>query len=436
MKLRYALALPLAALFILPATLSASATPTDPSVLAVLPADQHDTNQDIALCDGSIFAPERLEGAVAGITPAGVITTFALATGALPEGVACSPDNRYVYTYDAARDWLSRIDLVTGTVDDDFASVAADNGGIRRLIVDPSGNIYIPWVDGNWVDSLGEEYLARVSPSGAIQREFADLGGYFDMPHANLALAGGDFEALYFSDGGNDVVNGIEKVSTYDGSVTRFDSTPPKNAGMPQSVAVDSNGNVYEADHLGTILKYASDGSLLNADVGTFAPTGVQLTVDKSDNLYVTADGLRAVYKITPDGHSSEYEDFSEDTLPAKSLVSSDGVLYTLSTNDDTIYQASGPSLMAPPHITSAAPFRAYTATHFTYTVTSISTAVKFTVANGSLPAGFTLDASTGVMSSPTVTATPGIYKFDIVATNPWGSDIEHVTFQVIRNVY
>ncbi len=113
-------------------------------------------------------------------------------------------------------------------------------------------------------------------------------------PLASLFWAGNaraDF--IYLS---NDNTNSINKVSST-GVVTQLAS----GLNEPESVAVDSNGNVFVPNFpVGTISKITPAGVVTQFASGLKQPSGE--TIDSSDNLYVISVMDQLIHKYTPAG--------------------------------------------------------------------------------------------------------------------------------------
>lgn len=70
---------------------------------------------------------------------------------------------------------------------------------------------------------------------------------------------------------------------------------------LPQSLAVDSNGNVYSANRLASTVSKVTPGGEVTQTWATLDSSPGAIAVDSSDNVY-TANGDRTISKITPAG--------------------------------------------------------------------------------------------------------------------------------------
>lgn len=107
--------------------------------------------------------------------------------------------------------------------------------------------------------------------------------------------------------------------------------------GLPQGVAVDSNGNVYIADNLGQVLKetLSSDGTYHRSILisGLNNPYGI--AADSSGNLYIADEGNNRVVKGTLSGDS-----YTQSTI-ASGLKSPKGV--AVDKNGNVYIASNGP---------------------------------------------------------------------------------------------
>jgi len=195
--------------------------------------------------DGNLYVADSDNNLIRKVTPDGIITTVA--------GVV------------ADANW--------GDYNDDVPATRAELWAPEGVTLDHAGNLYIA--------VLGDDSVARVSPSGIIKR-VAGVGGFFSNG--------------FSGDGG------------------------PATAALmdlPRDVAVDGNGNLYIADTGngrvrkvspdGIIRTIAGTGSLGGAIGGGGPATAAQINpyavaLDGAGNLYIADSGNHAVRKVTPDG--------------------------------------------------------------------------------------------------------------------------------------
>jgi len=192
------------------------------------------------------------------------------------------------------------------------------------VAVDSNGNVY-------FADSANNR-VRRISPAGAIDtvagtgdRGFSGDGGLATQATLNspMGVSVGPSGAIYIADSGNNrirVLNNDGSIATIagNGNAGLFgDGGPALKAALhaPQSVAVDSNWNMYIADTMnhtirivspdGTISSFSGNHIGFAGDDGPAAqallnyPTSV--VVDAANNLYVVDQGNHRVRRIAAD---------------------------------------------------------------------------------------------------------------------------------------
>lgn len=186
------------------------------------------------------------------------------------------------------------------------------------LAVDASGNLYIT--------EQGNNDIRVVAPGGAVitlagngTKGYVDGAGTtaeFNIPEGVVLDAGGN---VYVADSQNNVIRRITPagvVSTYAGNGTKgYVDGPAATAEFsdPTGLAIDKARNIYVTDAFnnvirkisstGTVSTFAGSGSSGSANgTGSAAsfqlPTGI--TIDGSNNLYVTESVNSDIREITP----------------------------------------------------------------------------------------------------------------------------------------
>jgi sulfur carrier protein ThiS len=305
--------------------------------------------------NGNVYVADSWNDTIRKVTPVGtnwVVGTIAgqpaqygfndgAGTNALfsyPNGTAVD-NNGNVYVGDYWNSTIRKITPVgTNWVVSTFAGQAGQYGfndgtGTNAIFnrpngtaVDNNGNVYVADADNStirMVNSLGVvSTMAGSGPDSEGSVNGTGSDARFDSP---LDVAVDSNGNVYVADSGNNTIRKITSqavVSTLAGlagttgandgagSDARFD--------YPESVAVDSNGNVYVADsYNATIRKVTSEGLVTtiaglayyagtNDGVGTNArfcgPDGV--AVDSAGNVYVADSENYTIRKITPVGTS------------------------------------------------------------------------------------------------------------------------------------
>jgi sugar lactone lactonase YvrE len=183
----------------------------------------------------------------------------------------------------------------------------------RALAVDPADNLWI----------VASRFVFRVSPSGDTAVAAGNGDAFFSGdggPAASAALyfpigvavdrVGGN---LYVCDTFNHRVRSVSPagiITTIAGNGTPSysgDGGPATSAGLyyPVGLAVDSQGNLYIADHGNSRIRRISNTGVITtvADATVLGVNQVwSLAVDRQDNLYVPDAVHNHILKITPDG--------------------------------------------------------------------------------------------------------------------------------------
>ena len=257
----------------------------------------------------------------------------------------------------------------TGRNADGGKATDAQLGGLRRLAVDPAGNVF--FIDDNFtvrkVTTAG--VLSTVAGGGQSTMDGVPAAQTAMLP-AGVALdsAGNLYIADFFTNTIRKVTNGV--IGTIAGGVQGFggDGGPALKASLnfpAGSIAVDTNGNIFLADNENLRIREVSggiiqtvagnglyrlagnDGPALNATL--YVAEGIRS--DPSGNIYFTETTLNRVRKIAPDGTISIFAGsgtfgFSGDNGPATNArlalpsflaIDKTGSLYISDTVNDAI---------------------------------------------------------------------------------------------------
>lgn len=205
------------------------------------------------------------------------------------------------------------------------AGAAASFNNPGGVAVDAAGNVYVADFRNNLIRKITPAGLVSTLAGDGSHSSANGIGGAasFAFP-ADLTIdAAGN---IYVADVSNYLIRKIAPsgmVSTYAGigspAIPLYGNgaAPTASFALPDSVAVDSQGNVYVADTGNNSIRKISAAGMVsslagnlnalkgNADgTGTaatfFAPTGV--AVDAAGNVYVADSGNKLIRKITPAG--------------------------------------------------------------------------------------------------------------------------------------
>ena len=293
--------------------------------------------------DGSLYIADTSNSRVRKLDASGVISTYAgngsggnagnggPATSAgigAPSGLVLRQGSLYVSTGSniwAVNQSTQIISLVAGNATGSFGfggdggpALSATFNGISALAFDNSGNL------------LGTDSSnARVRKIDSSQNVTTIVGGYIGdggpALQASLNLDGGDFPlggriafdttgTLYIADSLN---NRVRKVAT-DGTITTIAGTGvtgysgdggaavSATLNWPQAAVADGTGNVFVSDLGNGVIRKIDSAGVITTFAGLVGGAPAQgLATDAQGNLYA-ADGINAVWKITPSGAVSQ----------------------------------------------------------------------------------------------------------------------------------
>ena len=239
--------------------------------------------------NGNVYVADTGNATIRKITPAGAVTTLAGAAGQTgsadgpgadarfnyPEGVAVD-SNGNVYVAESLNSVIRKI-TPAGVVST-LAGTAAQRGSTDGtgadarfvapwgIAVDSSGNVY--------VSDVADTRIRKITPAGVV----STLAGKTEEPGS--------------SDGA--------------GADARFD--------FPTGVAVDSDGNVYVAESLNSVIRKITSAGVVTTLAGTAGESGSTdgtgaaarfsgpfgIAVDSSGTVYVADTNNSTIRKITP----------------------------------------------------------------------------------------------------------------------------------------
>jgi RHS repeat-associated protein len=345
---------------------------------------------------GNIYVAEGISHLIRKITPAGVVTTFA---GSGSQG------------------------FMNGT------GTGASFYHPAGLASDASGNIYVADEDNNMI--------RKISPAGVVTT-FAGSGAQgsadgaagsasFYFPCGVAVDGSGN---VYVADAFNNKIRKITAagvVSTLAGNGTAgtADGTGTgATFSQPFSVVTDASGNIYVTDRVGAKIRKVTPAGVVTTLAGNGtagyqdgttagttqfnAPTG--LGIDKSGNLYVADEANNRIRKVTPGGVVT--------TLSGTGAQGSINGAGTVST------------FYLPFALTADAGGLVYVGDYTTNLIRKI-VATPYTV-SPALPAGLTLNITTGVISGTPTTATAQA-AYSITANNNYNTTSASLVITVIN---
>lgn len=300
---------------------------------------------DIATApDGFIYVADSGNHIIRKVTPAGVVTTFAGASGFFgaldgsgtnalfdrPCGIAVG-SNGSIYVVDTNSSTIRKI-TPNGTVTT-FAGLAGsydgrDGTGANAhfdypagLDIDESGNLYVA--------DRYNDLIRKITPAGVVSTYAGKIGflgdddgpsdvATFSMP-SDVTVDG--MGNVYVLDQGRVVrkITPAGDVSTFAGAIGPFGSDDGIGDAarfyIPSGMAVTAAGTLYVADTLNSIIRKIDPAASVTTLAGSTSPGGNDGTgtaarfsgsegvaVDRAGNIYVADSENHAIRKITPQG--------------------------------------------------------------------------------------------------------------------------------------
>jgi streptogramin lyase len=189
------------------------------------------------------------------------------------------------------------------------------------LALDKSGNLYIADQGNSLIrlmtpDTVVSTYAGMLNVTGSVNGQ--DTLSSFNKAFGVAADNSGN---VYVADAGNNMIRLISP----SGSVSAFAGTGIAGAAdgkdtatfnSPMGVAVDNTGNVYVADYENDLIRKITPAGLVSTLAGKAGVSGLtdgadtaarfnlpeSLAVDADGNIYVADNGNNAIRKITPAG--------------------------------------------------------------------------------------------------------------------------------------
>jgi len=300
---------------------------------------------------GNAYVADSWNHSIRKITPAGVVTTLAGASGQsgdldgvgsaarfnLPSGVAVDGAGN-VYVADAENHTIRKItpDGTVTTLAGSSGHRGSANGSgssarfarPRSLAVDGSGSVYVADSDNHAIRKITPEGLVMTLAGSAGKVGSADGTGASARFYLPSGVAVDGASNVYVADTNNHAIRKI----TPEGAVTTWAGSPDDGflgnidgTGtsarfyLPSGVAVDGAGNVYVVDAIETVRRITpaavvttlagtpnqagsadGTGSAARFNMQLRGPNGV--AVDRAGNLYVTDVSNSTIRKISPAG--------------------------------------------------------------------------------------------------------------------------------------
>jgi sugar lactone lactonase YvrE len=302
--------------------------------------------QGIAVDDaGNVYVADTGNNTIRKITPDGSVSTLAGTAGTSgtnnatgggarffePEGIAVNGDGSLLYVADT---WNHTIRQITsGGAVSTLAGSPGTNGATdgtgggaffyqpQGVALDNAGNIY--------VGDTGNQTIRKVTPAGMVTTLAGSPGIYGSTnatgTNANFwapqGLACDSAANVYVADSLNNVIRQITPAGIVTtlagtaGTIGSADGTNNTSFWLPQSVAADTNGNLYVADSANGTIRQIAPGAVVTTVAGS-ASTGAAngpgmgarfngpagAAIDSAGNIYVADSENGTIRMVTSSG--------------------------------------------------------------------------------------------------------------------------------------
>lgn len=254
---------------------------------AALSGEFYAPSGEVVDAQGNLYVSDQGNNVIRKITPAGVISTYA-GTG--------SAGYR------------------NGAVDSAHLKSTSDSLAMfnspQGLCIDGSGNIYVADRGNNVIREIMTNGRTKTIAGNAVKGfiDATDEAAFFDNPTSVAIDSKGN---VWVTDQGNSALREISS----SGVVTTIFGGPNQGVliGFPAGITIDSQNNLYIADETGRIFEYNTTLSLLYLLAGTYNGAGYKdglgsialfnypqsITIDSSGNIYVADQYNNVIRKLT-----------------------------------------------------------------------------------------------------------------------------------------
>ncbi len=302
--------------------------------------------------NGNVYVADTANQTIRQVTPVGtnwVVTTLAGLAGVAGSANGTGSAARFYFPYGVTVDsngnvYVADMDnctirkVTSAGVVTTLAGLAGNGGsangtgsaarfnGPFGVTVDSAGNVYVADTFNSSirkVTSAGVVTTPAGNASGPGTNDGTGSGARFEWPIGVAVDTNGN---VYVADSGNNTIRQVtpaEKVTTLAGlAVGSIGSTGGTGSAarfnFPAGVAVDTNGNVYVADHMSSTIRRVTPGGVVTTLAGLAGNTGsangtgsaarfnypLGAALDSAGNLYVADYNNDTIRKVTPAGGS------------------------------------------------------------------------------------------------------------------------------------